>query len=172
MLKTYDGLLSEISCFLLQLWYEPLYFFKSFCCPYSTPFWFHSQSFLLVWWSWKMILASQCWEFLGLYHSSPIQKLLHTSLALTCIWSWPMPFLFSATVLTFTCCIFQSVPKGYVSRHAGQLVFSPFAFSHIDTDNIQICGYWWFVIICCKCCPQVFGFDIQFVLFLSGYFER
>lgn len=62
--------------FLLQPLYEPLYyFFKNFCCPYPTPFWFHSQSFLLVWArSWKMTVASQCWEFLGVYHSSSFRN--------------------------------------------------------------------------------------------------
>lgn len=52
-----------------------LKFFKKFCCPYPTQFWFLSHSFLLVWvWSWKVALASQFWEFLGLYHSSPFRN--------------------------------------------------------------------------------------------------
>lgn len=160
--------------FLLQLLYEPLYyFFKKFLLSLSYSILIPlaefspsvgtimeddpGKSVLRVPWSLPL---------------QPLQKLLHTSFALTCSQSWPGPFLFPATVLTFTCCIFQSMANGYVSRCAGQLVFSSFAFSHIDTENIQICGYWWFVTIRCKCCPQFFGFDIQFVLFLSGYFER
>lgn len=145
VLKTYDGLLSDIS----WLFFPPQLLYKPF--PFYTSLLSLSYSILIPLPGFSPSVGAIIEDGPGrsvLRIPWAIPLPLHSSLVLTCNWTWHMPFPVSAAILTLACYVSQSMFIAYfvVLLLSGLLdvLLSPSAFSHTDADNIQV--LWIFVV--------------------------